>query len=243
MASEIKTIDLDELDHIPGNTNEMDEGEFNALCEGIEESNIVPPPIVAPRDGRYVIIDGNHRVKAARLLGYTHLECLLLVDLTDTDLQDILSARLNVVRGKPNKRAFTALWMRVRERLPETVAMRALGVTSERRLHQLIIPPKRKVAAATVIDEEVKRMMARARVVEDLGDVIRAALGDGGGTEEFDYLAFQVRRSKLLLVRCDAQELEFFRRFAVKAQEKQVRVAAAMGRAMEEFGVMANEPN
>ncbi|MBP8055181.1 MAG: ParB-like nuclease domain-containing protein [Chloroflexi bacterium] len=241
MAHVIRTIDIEGLDHIPGNTNEMDEGEFNSLCEGIQESRFVPPPIVAPRDGRYVIIDGNHRKKAAALLGYTHLDCVVLTDLADTELQDILSARLNVVRGKPNKRAFTALWMRVRERLPENEAMKMLGVTSERRLHQLIIPPKRKIAAATVIDEEVKRMMSRARIVEDLGDIIRAAIGDGVGTEEFDYLAFQVRRSKILLVRCEGEELVFFQRFAGMAKEKNVRVAAAMGRALEEFGVVTND--
>lgn len=240
MAYEIRNLAIDDLDHIPGNTNEMDEGEFNSLCEGIKESGFVPLPIVALRDGRYVIIDGNHRKKAAALLGYTHLDCVVL-DLNDTELQDILSARLNVVRGKPNKRAFTALWMRVRERMPESVAMKALGITSERRLHQLIIPPKRKIAAATVIDEEVKRMMGRARIVEDIGDIIRAAIGDSVGTEEFDYLAFQVRRSQILLVRCEGMELEFFRRFAGMAKEKNVRVAAAMGRALEEFGVVVGE--
>lgn len=241
MAYEIRKVTIDELDHIPGNTNEMTEGEFNSLCEGIAESGIVPPPIIAPRNNRYVIIDGNHRKKAAELLGYTELDCVVLVDLDDEDLQDILSARLNIIRGTPNKRAFTALWMRVRERMPEAEAMKALGITSERRLHQLIIPPKRKIAAATVIDEEVKRMMARARIVEDIGDIIRAAIGDSVGTEEFNYLAFQVRRSKLLLVRCEMDELEFFQRFVETCREKNVRPAAAMGRALEEFGVMAND--
>jgi len=40
---------------------------------------------VSQRDGKYVLIDGSHRVSVLRTLGYTHTQCLVLCGLTCAD--------------------------------------------------------------------------------------------------------------------------------------------------------------
>ena len=126
-----RMVDIGLLVMNPNNVNEMTEGEFNALCEGIRESKHIPTITVAPlADGRFFIVDGNHRYKAARLLGLKQMKCEVLEDLTDEGLQEILSARMVVVRGTVNKRKFTTTWLRLREHLPANKAMEVLGITS-----------------------------------------------------------------------------------------------------------------
>lgn len=212
----------------PNNVNEMTEGEFNALCEGVRQSKHIPTITVAPLpDGRFFIVDGNHRYKAARLLGLKTMKCEVLEDLTDEGLQEILSARMVVVRGTVNKRKFTATWLKLREHLPPNKAMEVLGITSERRLNQLVYSSKRTAAAGTMAQDEVRLMLNKARIVDDLADVIRAAIGDGG-VQEFEYLVFQVRRAQLVLVRCDVEQMDVLRTFVEKAKERGVNPAAAM---------------
>ena len=123
-------LPLKQLVMNPNNVNEMTEGEFNALCEGVRQSKHIPTITVAPLpDGRFFIVDGNHRYKAARLLGLEEMKCDVLEDLTDEGLQEILSARMVVVRGTVNKRKFTTTWLRLREHLPANKAMEVLGIT------------------------------------------------------------------------------------------------------------------
>lgn len=203
-----RKLPIDDLVENPHNVNEMDEATFNQLCEGLEESGYVPALDVAPLpDGKYLIVDGNHRKRAAVLLGHTELECTILEGLTDQELQEILSARIAVVRGKVNKTRFTQLWLQVRQRYDQSYAMHVLGVTSEKQLHTLINVPKRQVEAKVAAREAAQIMINRAKVVENLATVIRAAHGDGG-IGEFDYMVFQVQGSQLMLVRCSKEELE-----------------------------------
>lgn len=223
-----RMVDIGLLVMNPNNVNEMTEGEFNALCEGIRESKHIPTITVAPlADGRFFIVDGNHRYKAARLLGQKQMKCEVLEELTDEGLQEILSARMVVVRGTVNKRRFTATWLKLLEQMPANKAMEVLGVTSEKRLSQLVYTSKRTAAASTMAQDEVRLMLNKARIVDDLADVIRAAIGDGG-VQEFDYLVFQVRRSQLVLVRCDGEQIEVIRAFVEKAKERGVNPAAAV---------------
>lgn len=226
-STETKVLPVSLLVENPNNVNEMDDAAFNALCEGITESGYVPTIDVAPLpDGRYLIVDGNHRTKAAKLLGYTELTCTVLVGLDDADLQEILSARIAVVRGSVNRTQFTKLWLKVRQSLDHQQAMHILGVTSERQLNQLVNAAKRKTDTQTITKDAVQAMIARGKVVENLATVIRAAAGDGG-LGEFEYLIFQVHGSTLLLVRCKADDMEALQALVSDAEARKISVAGA----------------
>jgi len=198
-------VPVADLDELPGNVNVMSDGEFNALCEGIRESGFIPPLVVAPRDGRWVVLDGNHRLRACRVLGIEQVP-VMKVDLDETEQQEIMAARLNIVRGTIDRRLFTRLWNRITERMDTLTAMRTFGITSEERLKRLVISASRRVDAHVVVDDEVRAMMDRARFVEDLVSIVRAVVGDGGAGE-FDYLVFQVRGSEIVLLRCSRAQL------------------------------------
>ena len=112
---ETREIDLDLLLYNPHNVNEMTDAEFNALCEAAEKTGWLPSPTVAPHpteNGKFLILDGNHRRKAAGVLEWSSMECDVLVNMTTEAVQSVQSARMNIVKGTINKGSFTKLWLR-----------------------------------------------------------------------------------------------------------------------------------
>lgn len=83
-------LSLDLLDDHPGNANRMNDELFQKLIDHISESKNYPPLIVRPHpqtQGRYQILDGHHRAKALRQLGYSQANCDVWdVDETQTDM-------------------------------------------------------------------------------------------------------------------------------------------------------------
>lgn len=117
-------LSLDLLDDHPGNANRMNDELFQKLIDHISESKNYPPLIVRPhpqRQGRYQILDGHHRAKALRQLGYSQANCDVWdVDETQTDM---LLLTLNRLCGDddPYKRG------EILERLSQTMDIDTLA--------------------------------------------------------------------------------------------------------------------
>lgn len=81
MTRNIKHLSLDLLDEHPENAKifrELDEQEIGHLAGSMKEAGLVDPIVVWPKeDGRYEIISGAQRVKAAKKLNWEKIECII----------------------------------------------------------------------------------------------------------------------------------------------------------------------
>lgn len=98
---EVKLIDINLIKPNPWNCNAMNSEEFRSLLIGmskIGEENL--PPILCRRDedGTYEIIDGEHRYKAAKVLGWRRIPVIVVkVDKEDVKVQSLI---LNYSKGR-----------------------------------------------------------------------------------------------------------------------------------------------
>lgn len=70
-------VDIDLIDEVEVNANEMSGEDFAQLTENIAKSGMsTVPACVRKNDGRYVMISGNHRLRACRKLRYRTLGVL-----------------------------------------------------------------------------------------------------------------------------------------------------------------------
>ncbi|MCF7798983.1 ParB/RepB/Spo0J family partition protein [Candidatus Woesearchaeota archaeon] len=88
-------IQVSEIIENEYNPNEMDDNSFQKLVLNIKRKGFRKPLEVRKIDDKYVIIDGVHRFKACKQLGFTEVECIVdNVDETEA-MVDTLNANIH----------------------------------------------------------------------------------------------------------------------------------------------------
>jgi ParB/RepB/Spo0J family partition protein len=112
----VQDVQIDLFVPNPENINEMSEDDLRKLVAHISEVGIVSPIQAVPmQDGKYMILGGEHRWKAAKQLGMTYIPTVVLTDEKwhDSDLFDLVAFRLNVIKGSQNPEKFVKLYDRL----------------------------------------------------------------------------------------------------------------------------------
>ncbi|MCX7703175.1 MAG: ParB/RepB/Spo0J family partition protein [Planctomycetota bacterium] len=83
------------------NPNRMDERTFNSLVRAIKEKGFLQPILVCRYRGSeaYQVIDGAHRLRAARKAGMESVPCVL-IEAEDEEEAKLKTVMLNKLRGK-----------------------------------------------------------------------------------------------------------------------------------------------
>lgn len=74
---EIKNVVLAEILAADHNPNSMDPEKYALLVNAIREVGFVQPVLVRQKGAQYELIDGHHRVRAARDLGMEYVPCVI----------------------------------------------------------------------------------------------------------------------------------------------------------------------
>lgn len=85
---EIKIVDIDPNVNQP--RKRFDEQKIMELAQSIKQHGVVQPIIVKPNNGRYIIIVGERRWRAARLAGLTHIPAIV----RDVDKRELVEIAL-----------------------------------------------------------------------------------------------------------------------------------------------------
>ena len=98
-----KEIIYDEL-----NPNVMDSKTFKALTNEIKKNGFIQPVVIREREGQFYVIDGEHRVEAAKILGLEKIPAVNLGDVDDEKAR-ILLVNLNRLKGEFSPYKFAEL--------------------------------------------------------------------------------------------------------------------------------------
>lgn len=106
-------IPMDKIVENEYNPNEMDDGKFQKLVLNIKRKGFRKPIEIRRAGDKYIIIDGAHRFKACKELGYTEIDCIV-DDVDETEAMiDTLNANIHGVHN-PYKEA--GIFKQVHER-------------------------------------------------------------------------------------------------------------------------------
>ena len=74
----VSMIDITELDRNPDQPRrEFDKAALQALAESMKEAGVLQPLLVVEQNGRYRIVAGERRFRAARIAGLTQVPCIV----------------------------------------------------------------------------------------------------------------------------------------------------------------------
>ncbi len=95
----VGNVPLSTLHDAPSNPNHMDEDKYLTLVRAMKEKGFLQPVLVREVQGRMEIVDGHHRVKAARELGMSSVPAVVVDEMDDADAA-ILRIGMNRLRGE-----------------------------------------------------------------------------------------------------------------------------------------------
>jgi ParB-like chromosome segregation protein Spo0J len=131
-------VPIDKIDPNPWNPNVQPDWIFQKEKKSITKFGFVDPLTVREvRFDRYQIIDGEHRWRAAKELGYTELPCWNLGLLDDADARE-LTVVLNETRGQPNEDRLRDLLNDLVARRGEESSVRDIMPFSRERFDELL---------------------------------------------------------------------------------------------------------
>jgi ParB-like nuclease domain len=118
---DLQDLPLTSLEANEWNPNVLDDRGYAAVVESIQMYGFVDPPVVQPLgDGRYRIVNGEHRVRAAREFNFPTLPCIVL------EVDDLTAKRLTVIlneHGRADPARLSALLVELRDADPATFEM------------------------------------------------------------------------------------------------------------------------
>jgi len=94
-----KQVQIDEIMPNPWNPNVQDKATFEKEKKSIQELGMLGSILVRDYFGKYQILDGEHRWKAAKELGYTEMTVETMGEISDQQAK-FLTIHLNNLRGK-----------------------------------------------------------------------------------------------------------------------------------------------
>lgn len=96
-APHAENLPIGALREAPSNANVMAEGQFRSLVRAIRELGFLQPVLVRPLgDGAFEIVDGHHRVRAAREVGMLEVPAVV----ADADEPLVTAISMNAHRGE-----------------------------------------------------------------------------------------------------------------------------------------------
>lgn len=117
-----KQVAIDLIDPNKWNPNVETPEMFAKVKANIEKYGFVDPVFVRAKGERYELIDGEHRWRAAKQLGYSEIICEVIEGLDDFDAA-LLTVNMNNLRGEDDPVKRGRIFKDLREKRPDLVAM------------------------------------------------------------------------------------------------------------------------
>ena len=193
------------------NPNQESEATFTALIENIKELGFTEPLLVAAReDGRYNIVSGEHRWRAAQILKMPKVPCIVL-DVHE-DMQKIQNVRMNMLKGKIDPHRFTKLYNELAAKYGPDALRRLMAVTEGRSFKALYKDVRRNLPP-----EMRKRLDATKREIKDVNElatVLKLIFAQHGEQLKYSLLVFEYAGRTHLMVRCSERTFKNLQRIA-----------------------------
>lgn len=193
------------------NPNVQDDATFNALVEQIEETGGLTENIVVvdhsddPEwtfDHPYEVVSGNHRGKAAQVIGLESVPCRVYSFREwDGDFAKFQNVRHNVLKGKLDPEKFTKLYDQLATKYGKELTKDMMMFVDQKAFE--------KVYADTVKDlpESIRKKVDAAKddikTVDDLSNILNRLFSEYGDTLNYDFMVFDYGKRSHYWIRMD----------------------------------------
>lgn len=240
----VQDIDYDLLVESPWNPNEMADIEFNRLCEELNENGFIDPIQVVPlEDGKFQILGGHHRCKAAKVLAisderFRKIPCMVLSEekWKDEDLRKFVNLRLNVLRGRLNPTKFVGLYKEMVDKYGDDALQSLMGFTSSDAWGKLVGSVRDALKNSGLPDELLDKFdetKQEIKTVDDLAGVLNQLFTTYGNTLPYGFMVFTFGGQDNLYVKMDKDLKNKMWAIKDKCKEEKVDISDVLTAALD----------
>jgi ParB-like chromosome segregation protein Spo0J len=170
LATEKMVVSINNLRPNPYNPNKMSEYVYEKMKQTIKEKGLFGSIYVRPSAGIYEILDGEHRTKACKELGYTEIPVEVAIDeMSELDVK-FWTIYFNNTHGKDDIEKRARLYEEMESGQAQLLPFTEEEITHEKELfkfdfdqynHQENIEEKRTNLISIAVSEEIKNMWNR----------------------------------------------------------------------------------
>lgn len=197
---ETRMIPVEELRPNTWNPNAMSDDEFDRLCREIVDVGFLDPLIVVPvseNDGPpyYRILGGEHRYRAAQVLGMEAVPCIVLSEprFQDEELQKALTMRLIFLKGSPDPVKLMVLVKEFMQKRSAEATRDAFAFVRKDAWDKMIFQMRGRLKEAGVPAPALKEFdqkTADARTAKDLGVIVKQIMDSYKNTLAVGFMVF-----------------------------------------------------
>lgn len=201
-------IPISDLVTMPENPNAMDDVQFNQLVEMIEKHGFDEPLQVVPapgQAGKYMIIGGEHRYKASKVLGMAKIPCVIKPSMEDEKVQKLEVVRRNMVRGELDLAKFNRLVRDIQTKHSMSLEeiKQGMGVPDKEWLRVL---EKEKQKVDERAQEVLNDVRKEVQTVDNLSFLLNEIFSNFGSTVQQSFVFF-FHKGKMHLMVQSSNEL------------------------------------
>lgn len=208
IVRETKLIEVSKIHPNEWNPNEQSDEIFNQLVEEIREDGFDHPLNVVPcewegEEGHYVIIGGEHRWQASKLLGLEKVPCFIHDD-WDEAQQKLKTVRRNLLGGSLNARKFTDLVNSLKHTLDVEDMPTLFGFEDSREFEKYLIDDREEKDRSfldSLVEDSKRELHATDSLMAIVATIFKEC--DGLATIDQNYLFFTLKGSLQMALICD----------------------------------------
>lgn len=203
----LEYLSVDVLVPTRSNPQSMDDPTFTRLVKEIGREGvgfISPITVVDLQNGRYRIIGGEHRWRAAKEAQLDAVPALILpLDEWDEDLQEFEVVRLNVLAGKLNAEKMIELYNRMAEKYGKEPLQEMFAFTDQRAFKRIIgeIGSQVKKSLTPEQSKKFEQKAKNAKSMDDLAVILQELFNEYGDTLDKSFMVFVYGAKKHIYVR------------------------------------------
>lgn len=207
------------------NPNEQSEATFDEIVDrirrdGFDEPIIVVPEIVAGKPtGRYTIVSGHHRKKAAIACGYKSVPSIIREG-WDEDRVAIELITRNNLRGNVSPFKFTELFDRLNKRYDKAQLQKMMGLTEKKAFNALYkrisdnLNPKQK--------RKLEEAKEKINSVDDLSSVLHQIFKEQGSELDEGFMIFKYGGKDNFYIKVDGETSAQLKSLQEKLSERNI---------------------
>ena len=207
LQGDLLTLAINEMMPNPWNPNTMNDREFQMLVERLKENGMLQPIQVVPHpseSGKYMIIGGEHRWKAAQVLGWDTLPALVMsgAEFQDEDYQKFVTMQLNVISGHLDQEKFLKMYNGLAERHKKEAISDMMGYANKAAFSRLVSD----MAQGLPTDEMKEDFKEKAKGVRDgdvnkLGKIVKDLMENHGEDLHHSFMVFDAGGKNIVWIK------------------------------------------